>query len=440
MKEREELEKKIKTVLDKIKHNRQAVNQLKESMSKYGVLPGEAQKILIGNEPIEDIDLGLLCILTIATHEVTGDLSISPHNFFTNKEITLAKQRDYKPESNDLRLPLTFENVLQVGAEDYITVMSIKDVVRLFKSNLLQYNFETQRNAKVVRRKDKIVLEPNINKRSVREIKELVKNNAYLPDTITLNVLAGSAEDGEEIVYDAAKKQLTIKSGEIDILDGFHRINGFVAALEEDDVDLNIQVAIKNYSTRKAQTYVGQINTINKMDPSHLKALKADRYSDTVVKELQRESDLRGKVSQTSRPSKLQNHLVSYSMLADTIDQQFTLNSKKEALELAEYLTRFFDMLIGSYPDAFMENIEEIREKSLINNNNTFAGYIVLAKRMKEENISLSKLKNIIDSIDFSRDNPMWEEIGVLEKGRLSRRSRNSMIKFFEDLDLEGVT
>lgn len=437
LQDRRDLESNIQKVLNQIKHDRNIVNEIKDRMyQSFGVLHGQTQKIIIGETPIEELDLRLLCLFTLALYDTTNELIINPYQFFTEKEIKIAKRADFKPEENEIKLPLVIENVLQVGPEDYITVMPISFLVKLYNSNLLEYNFETQRNAKVVRKKDRIVQEPNINKKSVKEIANLVKNNAYLPDTITLNVLAGSSDEDEELVYDPAQRKLVIKSGEIDILDGFHRLNGFVNAMAEGCPEMNIQVAIKNYSTRKAQKYVGQINTINKMDVSHLKALKAERYSDFVVKELMSESDLRGKVSQTSRPSRLQGHIVSYAVLADTIDEEFKLESKKDAMDLSGYLIKFFDYLIGSFPDAFLNNIEQVREHSLINNNVTFAGYIVLARRMKEKKIPISDLPSILEKIDFSKSNPMWEEVGVLENGRISRKARQNMKKFFEKLEI----
>lgn len=439
LQERRDLENNIQKVLEKIKHDRDIKNEIKSRLSPFGVFPGQTEKIIIGETSLEELDLRLLCLFTMALYDTTNELNINPHSYFTEKEIRFSKRTDFKSEEkeNEITLPLVIENVLQVGPEDYITVMPISYLVKLYNSNLLEYNFETQRNARIVRKKDRIVQEPNINRKSVKEIAQLVKNNAYLPDTITLNVLAGSSDEDEDIVYDPDKKMLVIKSGEIDILDGFHRLNGFMKAMQEGCPDIGIQVAIKNYSIRKAQKYVGQINTINKMDVSHLKALKAERYSDFVVKELMSESDLRDKVSQTSRPSKLQGQIVSYSMLTDTIDEEFKLESKKDAMELAGYLTKFFDYLIGSFPDAFMHNIEQVRDVSLINNNVTFAGYIVLARRMKENNIPISDLPSILEKIDFSKSNPMWEEIGVLENGRISRKARQHMKNFFEKLEIE---
>lgn len=440
--DRIELEKNLVQVLGIIKHDKEVVEKLKTSLKQNGIVPGEIQKLIMKPDGVKRVDLSFLCLLSKRLFEITQNNDISPYNYFTSKEIKIAERQDFSPEDEKIEFPIVLDNVLQLDTEDYITIMPIKYVIKMYNSNLLEYNFETQRNARFVRKHDKIVQIPFINPKSVKEIAEHVLNNTFLPDTITLNVLAGSGKEVEEVVYDAKKKQLVIYESEIDILDGFNRLNGFMNALKKDpEIDLNIQVAIKNYNTRKAQAYVAQINTINKMDKSHLKALKADRYSDFITKELQRDSDLKGKISQTSIPQA--DQLVSYAVLSDAIDQEFELTTKKEAMDLAQYLTKFFDYLIGSFPDEFVNNIAEVKSKSLINANPTFAGYVVLAKRMKEGNIPLSKLPSIIRSIDFSRDNRQWIELGVLDENRVMTRgavkASKIMKKFFNELDLEEV-
>ena len=40
------------------------------------------------------------------------------------------------------------------------------------------------------------------------------------------------------------------------------------------EIDMLFYVSIKNYNIRKAQSYVAQINTVNKIDRVHLQALK----------------------------------------------------------------------------------------------------------------------------------------------------------------------
>lgn len=41
-----------------------------------------------------------------------------------------------------------------------------------------------------------------------------------------------------------------------------------------------------------------------------------------------------------------------------------------------------------------------------------FYGYVYLAKKMKENNVELNKLENILNTIDFSKSGRVFEELG----------------------------
>lgn len=441
-KDRVELESALKKVIEEqIQHDKGKINKIKDNLMSYNILPDIVQIAISHPDRLNELDLSVLMLLTEEVYKLTGNDNILPQNYFTDIEIKKAHQYQGEIEQDTLEFPLVLNDVLALGNEDYITVMDIKDIVKLYKSNLLQYNFETQRNSKWKRKKDQIIQVPNINPKSVKEITEHILNNTFLPDTITFNCLAGTSETGDELIYDYQKRQLIINECELDILDGFHRINAFQNAVDiNPDIEFKVQVAIKNYNVRKAQAYVAQINTINKMDSTHLKALKADRYSDFVVKELQRDSDLKGRIAQANYLTPTAGHIVTYGVLADTIDEVFKFDTKKDAMDVAQYLIKFFDYLIGSFPDEFINYVDKTKKVSLINNNNMFAGFVVLAKKMKEMDLPLNKLPDILNKIDFNKDNPLWVKIGVLDKdGKMRDNARKKIRDYFLKLDLNNL-
>jgi hypothetical protein len=97
-------------------------------------------------------------------------------------------------------------------------------------------------------------------------------------------------------------------------------------------------------------------------------------------------------------------------------------------------------MLLGSYPEEFLMNIEETRKKSLINNNNMFIGYIILARRMFESNMKARDIRKIVKDIDFSKENKLWNQIGVLDqKGNITEtnKARKAIKDYFNKLDIE---
>jgi hypothetical protein len=444
IRDRRELEENLIEVIDRIKHNKNKVNKIKEGLKPYKVDPGTVMKILNhAEEELPELDLRLLCLLTEQMYNVTGDINIKFDDYFTETEIKSSRLYDALLEKGEkLELPLTLNNVLMIDDENYITALDIKFIKRMFDSELLRYNFDTQREARFVKRHGTIEKVAKVNPKSVKEITERLLTGRLSPTTITFNCLAGTSDEGDEIIYDPKKMQLTIAKGTfIDILDGFHRLTGAMNALEiNPDLNFKFQVAIKNYNISTAQKHLAEISKVNVIDKAHIEALEQSRYSDVVVKQLQRDSELKGRVSQSTRVHTLNNEIVSYNVLADTIDEMFEMNTKRDAMEVAAYLTEFFDFLLGSYAEEFIENVEEIKEKSLINHNNMFAGYVVLAKRMKDEGIPITKLPNILDKINFSRENTEWEKWGILENGKVTNKARKRTIEFFKKLDIkEGV-
>ena len=441
MKNRDELNVNLITAIDKVKHNKDKVKRISEKLEEFDVSSGKTSQYLThAKTEIPKMDIRLLCILTEQVYTQSAEADIEPSNYFTDLDIKKSKQFSGETERDEVvELPYVFYEVLNIDQENYFAKIHIQTIKSLMDAGIPWYNFDSQREAKYVNRNGKPEKEINVNRKSVKEIKDHLLNGTLVSTLLTFNCLVGTADEGDEIVYNAKKQELTITKGTlVEISDGMHRILGAIEALYEDpDLDFTFHLAIKNYNTRAAQEYVGQINTVNKMSNSRLKELKENRYSDTAVKIIQTQSEMKGKVSQTNRPTVEMGHLTSFALLSDTIDETFKITSKKEATGLAEYLGEFFDHLLGSFPDEFINNPKENKDKSIINSNSTFAGYIVLAKRIKDENINIGKLPQILEQINFSRDNAEWEKLGILENKRATNGSRKKIMKYFKELNIK---
>jgi hypothetical protein len=115
------------------------------------------------------------------------------------------------------------------------------------------------------------------------------------------------------------------------------------------------------------------------------------------------------------------------------------MNTRVDAEDVADYLIDYFNFLIGSYPEAFINNIEKTRKDSLINDNNMFVGYIVLARKMFEKGIKPRKVKEYIDNIEFNRENKLWQEKGILDSQLNitdTNKARKSIKELFENIDV----
>ena len=418
LKDKKELERNLIDTMEVIKHDKKKINKIKKGLSEYGITAGDVLRYIDHAETeIPQIeDMRILCLLTEQAYIASGNMDIMTSEYFADVEIKQSKQYIPDIENTEIKLPYTFKKVLRIDDENYLTTINTQVIRHMMNSKLLRYNFDTQRDAKLIKRSNTIQQVANVDMKSVKEIAEHLLKGTLMPTMITFNCLAGTSDSGEEVIYNGKKMELTVTDGTfIDILDGFHRITGVLQAIEiNPDLEFDFQLAIKNYNTRTAQLYVGQINTVNKMSEARLQELKESRYSDQVVKQLQRESDLKG-ISQSTKPSHEMDQYVSFNVLSDAIDESFNIESKRDAMKVGEYLVKFFDYLVGGNPDAFQTNIKGVNRESIVNSNTIFYGYITLAERMYKEKVSISKLDDILSKIDFSRKNVEWKQLGILD-------------------------
>ncbi|KMY49619.1 DNA sulfur modification protein DndB [Peribacillus loiseleuriae] len=437
---RNELENTLQDVILEIKHDKKKVKNIKTGLKAYSIPPGAVQSYFANpQENLPELDLRILCLLAEEIYLETMIDDFNPKNIFEEQELKVARTFDYSLLSsiNIIDFPIYLNNVIMIDSENYVTVWNAKFIKQLMDNQLLRYNFDTQREHIKVKRNNTIQKVINLNSKSVDEIAQAALKGELEKTTITINALVGTADDGEELEYDAKKMQLIIKNGTfLDIVDGMHRISGIINALESNpELEHEFIISIKNFNTKQAQRHLAQISTFNPISKTHIEALKESRKSDMVVRHLMRESDLKGRVSQTSTPKPTLGEIVSYNTLADTIDEEFQMKTKLDAEEVGEYLTKFFDHLIGTYSEEFVDNLG--KDRNLISENIMFAGYIILARKMLDDKIKIRNLKEIIDELNITRDNEVWEKAGVLDKNKIFVSTAKSKVKmYFRNLEL----
>jgi hypothetical protein len=445
LKNRKELEENLIEVIhtSKLKTKKKLMDDIRMHLANnYGIVDtlgwfNDTEK------RIPDLDIRELFLLTEQVFAKTSDMSINPENYFTKHEIKESRQFSALLENkeSDLSFPLSLSNATVIGNSAFMVTMNIQTINKLLDNNLLSYNFEVQREAKFVKRKDKVVIEPTLNLSNVKEISEHLLEGTLVPTVLVFNAATRTSESGSELIYDPKNLELTITKGtRLDIVDGYHRCKATQNALQVNpELNFNFAVLITNYSTKKAQQYQAQLAKATPISKTRIQEFEANRLSDTVVQQLKEESDLKGRISQTNRIHSLNKELVTYNVLSDTIDEQFKMESRADSLDVGDYLTEFFNILLGLYTEEFLMNIEETRKTSLINDNNMFIGYLVLARRMYEEDIKAKEIRKIMKNINFNRMNPEWKKLDILDdKGNLleTNKVRKAIREYFENIEL----
>jgi hypothetical protein len=443
LKSREELEENIVTVLQesKLKTKKKVVNDIKKHLATYDIIDTQSW-INDPEENLKELSVSELLLFTQQVFAKTGDLRINVEDFFTQAELSDANQYSASIErmQNQLEFPITLSNVTVVGNGAYMATVDIQTIDKLLSNGLLDYNYDLQREATYRRTKNEIKKEPTLVMSNVKEISSHLLEGTLVPTVLVWNAAVRSSSTGTELVYNSNTLELTIeKDTALFIVDGWHRCKASQNALQMNpELHFNFAVLITNYSTRKAQTYQAQLARATPISKVRVQELEANRLSDTVVQQLKDESDLKGRISQTNRIHSLNKELVTYNVLSDSIDEQFKMETRADAADVGDYLTEFFNILIGEYSEEFLTNIEETRKTSLINDNNMFIGYITLARRMFESDIKARDIRKIIKNIDFDRNNPTWVGLIIDESGNLleTNKVRKNIRSYFEDLEL----
>lgn len=443
--DRKELESHLSESIKTIKRKKAVVNDIKEElMNKYDIAGGSVSEWLSNPEiTIPELDLREFVILTQQVYLKTGILSLNPEEHFTEVELKEARKYSADVKREKFDFPITLTNATLVGNAAYSVPMSVQTISSLMSNGLLTYDFELQREAKFKRnREDQIRKEPTLIKKNVDEIEEHLINGTLVPTTLVYNAMTRSSDSGDEILFDPTKGEITITKGtDLAIVDGYHRTKAIQKALQRNPhIKFNFIVLITNFSKKSAQQYQAQLAKATPINKARIQELEANRHSDSVVRQLREESDLKGLISQTNRIHILNKELVSYNVLADTIDEQFKMNSRADAMDVGDYLVDFFNILLGTYSNEFLEDPVSCKKESLMCDNNMFVGYIVLARRMFEADAKAKVLRKIIKDIDFSKENKLWGELEVLdEDGKLNANTnkvRKNIADYFETIDL----
>lgn len=444
VKDKEQLQETLVATIERIKSDKKRVTRIKKGLKEYNVLPGTVQLILNApEEQLKQIDDKFLCLLTEQIYIVSGNLELNPEKYFSKREIKEVKSTyEYINELEKVDFPYTFKPAIKVDEDVYTTVIKASELKMLMDNKLLQYNFLTQREAieHFNKTKSEIVREIKIYKKHMEQIKKSILKGEALPSTLTFNARLGTADEGVELIYNEETLELTVTEGTLlDCLDGYHRVTAIVKAfMENPEIDMKFMLTIVNYDIPKAAQYFTQINTIMPVAKTHLRAVSKTRESEFIVDQLRYNSVLKNRIATTHRIAPKSDLLVTFTTLADAIDDVYTVENRAEAIKLSRYLKKFFEELFYAFPDEFLGDVAQVREKSLINANAMFYGYIALSKRMKDKNVPLEKIYDILKNIDFSRENKMWEDINAVdEDGRITNKGKKKLKEFFEQIDLD---
>lgn len=229
---------------------------------KHGVSRGETMDAIRNQKDLNDYSETFLFFLCEGMYSVQKSKNLNPKLYFTEMEINEYSDT-YIQEKNEIEFPLVLYPVVQIENNQWITNTNVSFLYRLKQSRLINYNINTQRNMTKSIKGGKEIYKINLNKKSVKSIKDSMIEGKFIPNTITLNI----PENQGDFVYDSEKMTLTINSLEhFDIIDGYHRYMAMCSAKEKDEnFSYNMELRIVNFSEVKCKNFIFQEDQRNQM-------------------------------------------------------------------------------------------------------------------------------------------------------------------------------
>jgi len=381
-----------------------------------------------------DEDIRFLFIFSVALNNALKgkeiDVTLDVKEYFTQLEYK--QWINFKEEDEpELDYTVVFEDVQQISERMWQTTMTSQRFVELDKNNRLIYNFLNQRSPVITVHGIKM----DIDKKSPIDISKRMLEGKQYPDPIKFNVLRNFEE--EEIIYDAKNRRLTIK-GIINLSDGQHRKIATILTLEKEPEFLYIwPLLITHYTEDEAGEFIRQINLQRKFKTEQAKGMDANKKENVIVDFI-----MNDKFSRFSKIIKLQKDeiikhkkggLVTKNIIADTIMDNYKLDETTDIKELGVWIIDFMDYLMSLYKNEFILDPYSIQDVSVINNMNLFYGYIALSSELQGNPDWKQLLENKMKSIDFSKENHLWKEIGIFSS-KLNRSIKNKIYKYFKEV------
>ena len=354
-------------------------------------------------------------------------------SYFTKIEVSEWKNYRLEKEEENI-FPYVFEDVDEIiPGVCWQTKLSAQGVDRLNKADVLIYNPNSQRGFKVGKNRFGIDEDP----RKVKEIAERMESGKQFPDDLKFNILKG---EGEKPDYNKKNRTLTIyEDNVLNIFDGQHRKSATSLVLSRyPDLEFTWPIKITNLSEIEAHDVMVQIN---KQKPINLDVIKTKDYSKNENLVVDKIMDSRGDLANVAKDTdsfvKNNRGLTTKAILADAIKDNYgdQLEIAMMRDEIANWIVEFSNYLMGVYAEEFIVNPYEVKKTSYINNLNMFYGYIALSAALKGNNNWKELLKKKINSTDYSVDNPIWKEFGIVGENKLKNKShRKKIYKYFKEV------
>lgn len=443
MKSREQLLFSLNDVIKKFNYNiddKKKIRSIGIKFMQKGFSPDRIKQIISGSFPISGLDDDELCMLTVALYDEFKNSSIKPEDYFSKSEIdTLKDFVKLDEEVNSFKL----KAIKSENKEEYIGYISLYDIKKYFSNAILSYFYTTQRQAKYkTNAAGNVMVMPNLNEKSVKEISDLMYDNNFESNTITLNVRRIEGKQ-QNIKYDNDKMELEVvvdydetsdKETWLDCIDGWHRTNSAVWAVDRaiktnKTLTDELIVVVKNLNSSEARSFIAREDKRNKLDKNYAKSLDIRDLYISVAKGindygLDTDNVLKNKIGETEKEVKFLDKYTTYNDIVEGLkltefDFRNSYYRKENIRIIVENISDFLNYVIGK---KYGDNVERVKEETIFLHPKMFIAYISMCSVLNDKKID----KNIIEKMfDYIQNN---KDFIINEFGLNNKKIKNNML------------
>lgn len=438
IKTKQDLLNYIKSVLRKRSYDRNFIIKLTKKLEER-ISSSKISDLISGNEvSVNDSELYWLGV-TLSELKNKYDIPYSENtlSLFTEQEVNEAEnyiiQQGY--DNEELRT-IYIDRAIRLKRWEYIVVdMTYEKIAEAWKKGVTTYNYDTQREAKIINTGIGLVYEPTIYKENIDKMVDKMVKRKFYDNVITWNVLHTKHEDFTYFEDTQKLKFVKGKGSQINIVDGFHRTLAIIEALElnpelKDEI---MQVKILNLDVNQALEYINQEQQGSAIGEDRKKSSIKDNVT-TIIDDLNKNGDskLNGKISTIEdEVYKYHAKTVLFGTLSDSVQDWYNELKDAKTSQLNNtyrHIEEVLNYIITYYEDDFM-NIKTSQEKGRIfTQNNMFLGYIWLSHKLYDIDNWDEVLNNFLNKLDQQTLN-----INIETKNR-NKAYRNKVYEVFRNI------
>ena len=446
---RKELEDKLYEYLPAIANNREITEGIKNYYIDKNINSSVPMRIINKNTVfnlLTDVDL---CMLILSINKTPNTFNLNVDYYFQKDDIERAE--NYKKNKLEKENVIIFHDVDQTNEKIWLSSrITFQELVELASNRQIGYNFNTQREGKQIMRGNDIVKIPTVNRKAVNEMIDMWKLGTFIPNTITFN-----ARNPLDIEYNAVTRTLKVVLADDDyfeIIDGYHRYCVCINIMQQDPTFKFgfYYLRIVNFTEEEAQQFIVQEDKHTPINREHIKTLDVEDISARVSKYIQdygtvKTNLLYHKFAIKDKELELDKYCL-FSTISHPLKVYFDINSKdiSEVNEIRDMVLRGLNHIISLFPKEFKE-VKKSQESSVVTSNGIFVLYLAILKELFElgyhrqiEITDANKLENsltkIVNKIDFSFNNPIWQKLKIVDK------DNKIIVKKISTLDCDKVS